>query len=343
VKGYCTYCPKIRILGVIANNVSSERHADILKRSLKIDKLPPLLGWIPRDDKLKLPERHLGLIPVFENKKTEKWFDYLADICEKHVEIDRIIKVSGVRCQVSGVSGKGAKTLSSTRRQESAEIPKFLSNHPITQSSNHPIRIGIAYDDAFNFYYEDNFDALKDAGFEIVFFSPLKDKALPEGIEYLYIGGGFPEIFAEKLSKNKSMLKSVSEFALSGAPVFAECGGFMYLSENIFCGRKKYNMAGILPCKITMEPKLHSLGYREIRLAHNSFIGKRDTILRGHEFHWSSAEFTSKNITPAFEVRGTRKGSKWAPAGIKIKNVIASYIHIHFLSNPNCFKPVHQS
>ena len=355
VKGYCTYCPDIKIIGVIANNVSSERHAEILKRSLKIDRLPPLLGWLPRDEKLKLPERHLGLVPVFENKKTEKWFDKLADICEEHIEIDRILKASGVRGQGSGVrSHRNRLRMETTpwqaedRQQQTAETPKLLPNHPVIQSSNHQIskslnhqiRMGIAYDDAFNFYYEDNFDALRNAGFEIVYFSPLKDKALPEGIKFLYIGGGFPEVFAGKLSKNSSMLKSVSEFASSGSPVFAECGGFMYLSENIFCGRKKYDMCGVIPCRIKMGSKLHSLGYREIKLASDSFLGRKGTVFRGHEFHWSAAEFTSENITPAFEVRGTRKDSKWTPTGIKINNVIASYIHVHFLSNPSITKNI---
>lgn len=331
VKGYCTYCPDIKIIGVIANNVSSERHAEILKHSLNMDKLPPLLGWFPRDEKLKLPERHLGLVPVFENKKTEKWFDYLADICEKHVDIEKILKSSVAKSQTA-----------ENRRQKSAETLKLLPNHLIIQSSNHPIRMGIAYDDAFNFYYEDNFDALRNAGFEIVFFSPLKDKALPGGIKFLYLGGGFPEIFAGKLSKNKSMRKSISDFAASGSPVFAECGGFMYLSENIFCGRRKYDMCGVIPCRIKMGSKLHSLGYREIRLTESCFLGTKETLLRGHEFHWSAAEFTSKNITPAFEVRGTRRDSKWTAAGIKLNNIIASYIHVHFLSNPSIAKNIHK-
>ena len=340
VKGYCSYCPEIKIIGVIANNVSSERHANILKRSLKIDRLPPLLGWLPRDEKLKLPERHLGLVPVFENKKKEKWFDKLADICEEHVEIDKILKVSGVRGQGSGARGQkmedsrrqGTEDWEKTtedRQQQTAETPKLLKNHPI--------RMGIAYDDAFNFYYEDNFDALRNAGFEIVFFSPLKDKKLPEGIKFLYIGGGFPEVFAKSLSANKSMLKSVADFAKAGGNVFAECGGFMYLSENIFYGRRKYKMCGVLPCRIKMGSKLHSLGYRKIKLMHSSFLGKKGTVLRGHEFHWSEAEFTSK-ITTAFEVRGTRNDSKWTPTGIKVNNVIASYIHVHFLSNQSQFK-----
>ncbi|MCX6984009.1 MAG: cobyrinate a,c-diamide synthase, partial [Lentisphaerae bacterium] len=306
------------IIGVISNNVSSERHADILKHSLKIDRLPPLLGWIPRDEKLKLPERHLGLVPVFENKKKEKWFDKLADICEKHVDIKRILKSSVVSHQSSLVGKEKTRIKFPDRRLPAVDrLPK----------------IGIAYDNAFNFYYEDNFDALRDAGFEIVFFSPLKDKKLPEGIKFLYIGGGFPEVFAKRLSANKSMLKSVADFAEAGGNVFAECGGFMYLSENIFCGRRKYKMCGVLPCRIKMGSKLHSLGYREIKLMHSSFLGKKGTVLRGHEFHWSAAEFTSKNIIPAFEVRGTRKDSKWTPTGIRVNNVIASYIHVHFLSN----------
>ena len=324
VKGYCSYCPKIKIFGVIANNVSSERHAEILKIALKTDRLPPLLGWIPRDEKLKLPERHLGLVPVFENRKKQKWFNTLADICEKHVDIETILKSSVVARQ------------SSVARRQKTSISRF--NHQITKSSNRQIKIAVAYDDAFNFYYEDNFDALRNAGFEIIFFSPLKDKTLPAGIKFLYIGGGFPEVFAERLSANKSLLKSVAHFAKVGGHVFAECGGFMYLSENISSGRRKYNMCGVLPCRIKMGSKLHSLGYREIKLKQRGFLGEKGTVFRGHEFHWSEAEFTSKNIVPAFEIRGTRKDSKWTAAGIRIKNVIASYIHMHFLSNPGQFK-----
>ncbi len=323
VKGYCSYCPKIRIFGVIANNVSSERHAEILKIALKRDRLPPLLGWIPRDEKLKLQERHLGLVPVFENRKKEKWFNTLADICEKHVDIEKILKSSVVGCWSSGIN------------KEKTRI-KFPSCR-LSAVDRGP-KIGIALDDAFNFYYEDNFDALRNAGFEIVFFSPLKDKGLPAGIEFLYIGGGFPEIFAAKLSANKPMLQSVASFAKAGGHIFAECGGFMYLSESISCGRRKYNMCGVIPCRIKMGSKLHSLGYREIKLKQSSFLGEKGTVFRGHEFHWSEAEFTSKNIVPAFEIRGTRKDSKWAATGIRIKNVIASYIHMHFLSNPEQFK-----
>lgn len=325
VKGYTEFNKEIKIIGVIANNVSSDQHASILKESLKSSRLPPLLGWLPRDEKLKLPERHLGLVPVFENRKTQKWFDRLADICEKNVDIGKILKSSVVSRPLTVVKSSKKINISCS------------STSPIHRFADSPVRspkIAIAYDDAFNFYYEDNFDALRNAGFEIVFFSPLKDKAIPAGIKLLYIGGGFPEVFAKRLSANKSMLKSVADFAKAGGHVFAECGGFMYLSENIFCGCRKYNMCGIIPCSIKMGSKLHSLGYRETRLKHASFLGKKGTVLRGHEFHWSSAEFTSKNITPAFEVRGTRKGSKWTPTGIKINNIIASYIHVHFLSNP---------
>ncbi len=328
VKGYCTYCPEIKIFGIIANNVSSERHAEILKVSLKMDRLPPLLGWLPRDEKLKLPERHLGLVPVFENKKTGEWFDNLADVCEKHVDLDKILKSSVVSRQSSVVDNKKTKIEFPNRR---------------LSANDRRLKIGIAYDDAFNFYYEDNFNALRNAGFEIVFFSPLHDKSLPKGIKFLYIGGGFPEVFAKRLSKNKSMLKSVSDFAATGAPVFAECGGFMYLSENIFCGHRKYTMCGILPCSIKMENKLHTLGYREIKLASNSFLGKKGTLLRGHEFHWSAAEFTSGNITPAFKARGTRRDSKWTSAGIKTNNIIASYIHVHLLSNLSITKNIFKS
>ncbi|HBC88937.1 MAG TPA: cobyrinate a,c-diamide synthase [Lentisphaeria bacterium] len=344
VKGYTEFNKKIKIIGVIANNVSSGRHAQILKDSLKVSNLPPLIGWIPRDETLKLPERHLGLVPAFENIKTQKWFDRLARICEENVDIDRILKVTGVRpaprssqsevgcqaCPAKPWRRRGVSRQSSVARRQ-------LKNHPITKSSNLPIRIAIAHDDAFNFYYEDNFDVLRDTGHELVFFSPLKDKRLPDGVSALYIGGGFPEVFAKKLSANKTMLKSVADFADAGGNILAECGGFMYLSRSIFCGRKKYNMARVIPYSIRMEEKLHSLGYREIKLLHDSFLGRKGMILRGHEFHWSSAKALSRNIEPAFMARGTRD-KNWSPAGIRTKSVIASYMHLYFPSNQQAFR-----
>ncbi len=318
VKGYAGFNKKIKIIGVIANNVSSERHASILKDALSASRLPPLLGWIPRDESLKLPERHLGLVPSFENRKTQKWFDRLADICEKNIDIDKLLKSSLLSSQSPAVNSS------------------FSPVHRFTGSPVRSLKIAIAFDDAFNFYYQDNFDALRDAGHELVFFSPLKDKHLPEGITALYLGGGFPEIFAKNLSGNKSMLKGIAKFANCGGNILAECGGFMYLSRSISSGCKKYEMAGLLPYEIRMEDKLHTLGYREIKLASDSFLGGKGTILRGHEFHWSSAKALSRNIIPAFMTRGARE-KDWKPVGIRLKNMLASYMHFYFPSNSRIF------
>ncbi len=332
VKGYAEFNRKIRIIGVIANNVSSERHAGILRDSLRASGLPPLLGWIPRDDSLRLPERHLGLVPAFENKKTQKWFDRLAEICEKNVDIDKILKSSVVSLPFEALAKEGRQSsVAKSKRREQNSTSLFSPLRRFTASPVHPLKIGIAYDDAFNFYYEDNFDVLRELGHKLVFFSPLKDKRLPAEISALYIGGGFPEVFAGKLSANKSMLKSVADFADSGGHILAECGGFMYLSRSISSGRKRYNMAGVIPYSIRMEGRLHTLGYREIRPVSASFLGWKGMILRGHEFHWSSAHPLSDSIEPAFMTRGARE-SKWRPAGIKYKNVSASYLHLYFMS-----------
>jgi cobyrinic acid a,c-diamide synthase len=200
-------------------------------------------------------------------------------------------------------------------------------------SISNPVRVGVALDEAFHFYYEDNFDLMRANGMEILEFSPLRDERLPNGVDWLYIGGGFPESFAAKLAENRAIMSEIAEFAESGGFIFAECGGLMYLSESItdFDGTR-LKMCGVITGHTVMEKKLRRLGYREIRMTTPSPLGPAGTLFRGHEFHWSSINETS-GAEPFCEIRGA-KGGAWTPAGLRSANVFASYIHAHFASNP---------
>ena len=306
VRGFIGFEKDVNIIGIIANNVGSAKHADILREALEAANLPPLLGCLPRDENFKLPERHLGLVPEFENRKNDKWYDFLAENIEKYFDIDLILK-----------------TVQEQKNISKPTIIKKISKR----------KIGIALDDAFHFYYEDNLDILKENGFEIINFSPLNDEKLPN-VDCLYIGGGYPEMFAEKLSNNKSMLNSIAEFANENKPIYAECGGLIYLSQSIKDLKdNEYKMCGFLPFKTKMENRLHRLGYVETKLSNDCFFGKKGTIYRGHEFHWSSIVENNISYNPACEGRRLRGNKDWQSMGIQVNNVYATYIHAHFASN----------
>jgi cobyrinic acid a,c-diamide synthase len=230
------------------------------------------------------------------------------------------------------------------------------------------VRIAIAYDRAFCFYYEDNLDLLKDAGAEIIKFSPLYDQAIPEA-DAIYIGGGYPELYAKELSKNTSMLQSINDWADSGKPMYAECGGLMYLSRGIHdLSGRFYRMAGVLPFEAEMKKNRASLGYREIQLKEDCILGKKGNKLRGHEFHYSEiinsaeeqkngrAEVQKSRRTEVKDFRASEPpslraselimvyslknnmGERLPNEGYRYKNTLASYIHIHFGSNPDIAK-----
>ncbi len=311
VKGFIDFEDGVNIIGVIANNVGSAKHADILREALNGANLPPLLGYLPRNEDFKLPERHLGLVPEFENRKNNEWYNLLAENIEKYFDIDLILE-----------------TLQEQKNVSSLQIE---SNEP-------KIRMGIALDDAFHFYYEDNLDILKENGFELIPFSPINDEKLPE-VDCLYIGGGYPEMFAETLSKNQSMLNSIAEFANVNKSIYAECGGLMYLSQSIKnLENKEYIMCGVLPFKTQMENRLHRLGYIEAKLSKDCFWGEKGTIYRGHEFHWSSIIEDESSYDSACEGRRLRGNKDWQTMGIQINNVYATYIHAHFASNKEIVK-----
>jgi cobyrinic acid a,c-diamide synthase len=196
------------------------------------------------------------------------------------------------------------------------------------------IRIGVARDNAFCFYYEDNLDILRGFGAELVFFSPITD-APPDDLHGLYLGGGYPELFADRLAGNVRMREWIRVKSRDGMPIYAECGGFMYLCEEISdLSGDRHPMTGVFPFVTRMLPKLKALGYREIRLTTDTPLGPAGTTARGHEFHYSERIASSEGVETVYAV-ADRKGGRAAAEGYRRNRTIGSYIHLHFGSRPS--------
>lgn len=322
VKGFISYDTETRIIGVIFNRVASENHFERLKNSVHN---VPVLGYLPRDLNFEIPHRHLGLTVAEENPLTEENIEKLSDSVLEHIDVDRIIN----SVMVSPSTSQG-KALSNH-----AHCPGLVEGHlPL----DHSIRIAVAYDKAFCFYYEDNLDLLKEAGAEIIKFSPLYDSSIPVGIHAIYIGGGYPELYAKDLSQNSLMLKSIHECAESGMPIYAECGGLMYLSQGIYdFDGNFFAMAGVFPFETQMKKGRPHLGYREIILKEDCILGKSADKFRGHEFHYSDIKDRIQSEGGVFKIYSIKNnnGDYIPDEGYRYKNTLASYIHIHFGSNSN--------
>ncbi|MFN3395566.1 MAG: cobyrinate a,c-diamide synthase [Thermodesulfovibrionales bacterium] len=318
VKGFMEYKNQGLIKGVIFNRVASERHFKRLKNSVQG---VGVFGYLPRDIKFEIPHRHLGLVVAEEHPITSEAIERLADSVLEHVDMEIIEQHSS--------------------RTKIGFTPSPL--HPFTPS---PI-IAVAYDKAFCFYYEDNLDLLREPGAEIVRFSPLYDETIPEA-DAIYIGGGYPELHALGLSKNISMLRAVQDWANSGRPIYAECGGLMYLSRGIYdTNGDFFQMAGVMPFEAVMRRERFHLGYREVELKEDCILGKKGDRLKGHEFHYSDIKELQKiedsRGRGSKAVQGYSKGiysvinsqgeSIETPC-YRFKNTFASYIHIHFGSSP---------
>lgn len=314
VKGFAgsAKCKNAKLAGVIFSRVASARHYERLKDSVRDIQV---FGYLPRDQEFEIPHRHLGLTVAEENPISPGNIDRLAEAVLNHVDVNAILD-------------RGSEVIS-----QGAAI-----RNPEKQSPTSPPCIAVAYDRAFCFYYEDNLDLLRDAGAEIVRFSPITDSKIPDCADAVYIGGGYPELYARELSENTSMRKAVRNWADSGNPLYAECGGLMYLSHGIhdFNG-DFFRMAAVFPFEMQVRRGRPYLGYREIVLKDDCILGNGGERLRGHEFHYSEIRDwkqnrenrTGEKIYSVKESNGNPRDE-----GYRFKNTLASYVHVHFGSNP---------
>jgi cobyrinic acid a,c-diamide synthase len=294
--GYCTFDPQVQIAGVVLNRVGSERHRAMLQAAIAPLQIP-ILGIFPRDRDLTLPDRHLGLVPTDELPDLARRFDHLATLGQRCFDWDALSPLLAVREEGLGSGGageRGSKTLATPGLPGS---PMSLGKKAGEIAA--PVRIGVARDRAFNFYYADNLAALERAGAECIPFSPLTDSAPPSNLDGLYLGGGFPEMFAAALADNINMKKALAEQLAAGLPAIAECGGLMYLGRSLtdFDGQT-WPMVGALPLDTAMMGRL-SLGYRRVTALHPSPLLSAGATLWGHEFHRSA--LTSSVIQPLYE------------------------------------------
>ncbi len=311
IKGFEIFDKAVHLAGVVFNRVGSPSHLGILRDAMTHYCSIPCLGGLPRDAKLTMPERHLGLITSEEHALTREEMDYLARFVERHLDLSTLLE----RCGIPLLPQK----------------PK----PPAGKRRDKKIRIAVARDVAFCFYYPDNLEMLENAGAELVFFSPLKDEKVPQRCQGIYVGGGYPEMFAEQLAGNARMRASIRRAGENGCPIYAECGGLMYLSRGIVTDLgKQYPMVGLYPFMTRMLSRFRALGYREVRLREDGPLGPKGLTARGHEFHYSKiVENAEKPLRLLYDVSGRKKVSPPAE-GFCTFNSLASYIHLHFGSNP---------
>jgi cobyrinic acid a,c-diamide synthase len=299
------------------------------------------LGYLPRDLNFEIPHRHLGLTVAEENPLSEENLDRLADTVLRFIDVEEILRQ---QAPGNGHEAKDKKPIAispSPIAVVTHRLSPILPRRAISKGQR--ARIAVAYDKAFCFYYEDNLDLMRDGGLEVVKFSPLVDSGLPGGVDAVYIGGGYPELHAPQLSANKSMLTSIRTWADEGRPMYAECGGLMYLSQGIYDFEDAFfPMAGVFPFETVMKKGRSRLGYREIVLDEDCMLGGKGDRLRGHEFHYSEIKDSRQSAVGSqqssiYSVRDG-DGNEAGAEGYRVGNTLASYIHVHFGSNARLAK-----
>jgi cobyrinic acid a,c-diamide synthase len=307
--GFARFDPATRVAGLVCNCVGSRGHLDLLRAARPEI---PIVGGFPASDDLAFPERHLGLRSADSESIPDAAFDGWARLAAEWLDLDAIIDLARTAPAL-------ADTIEDDRRERAAGR----------------CRIAVARDDAFHFYYEDNLRRLESLGAELVYFSPVAD-VRPPAADGFYFGGGYPEVLAPQLAGNRTMLEALREFAARGAPIYAECGGLMYLADAIrTLDGCEYHMAGLVPGVAVMRDRLQALGYVEVETRAASILGPAGLKFRGHQFRYSTLERHGGDrvVDEVYNV-APRWGRAPFTEGYRIANVLASYVHAHWASNP---------
>lgn len=311
IQGLRAFDPGLRIGGVIFNNVGSDSHYQLLCEAVRehAGGVEPV-GYLPKQAAIRVPERHLGLVPSLEQAQVTQYLDSLADLVRRTVDLEAVLRLARSSGPLAAAAG-GAVTAGATQ----------------------PVRIGLARDEAFHFYYEDGLDVLRRLGARLVPFSPVRDEALPPDLDALYLGGGFPEVYRRELAGNRALRRAVAQAVEADMPVYAECGGLMFLAEAVVDAEGlEWPMVGAIPIKARMQRRLASLGYVTAVAQGETLLAGPGETLTGHEFHWSALDERPPGWDPAYLATTRRGGSRLE--GFSRRRLLASYVHIHFAAQP---------
>ena len=313
--GFIKFHKNSRIVGIILNKIGSKKHELLCRSALEKIKIP-IIGVIPKNPLLTMPSRHLGLISTLENNVLKKQIKKVSKIISENIDINQIIKIV----------------------KNSSDLTK--KSKPVLKKTK--TTIAVALDTSFNFYYPDNLEALRREGANLKFFSPVKDKKIPK-CDGLYIGGGFPEILGDALEKNQIMKKSIRKLSEDNLPIYAECGGLMYLTKSILSENKKYKMIGLFDAETKMTKKMR-LNYTKGKIISKTPISEKLHNFQGHEFHYSHLDSVSSDSKFAY-ILEIGEGIKKHQDGLIQDNTLASYGHLYFDSSnyaeifvKNCIK-----
>lgn len=316
VMGYQHFDPEVNIVGVVLNKVARPRHEKIAREAIEKFCKIPVVGAIPKDVNLAIPDRHLGLVTNGEMQETESLLDYLADVISEHVDLEKILTLAHSAPELPQCEGSLGTDL------------KYLKNYRGVTP-----KIGFIQDAAFSFYYPENIEALIHLGADVVPINALIDSQLPKDLDGLYIGGGFPEVFAARLEENSSLRREIKRAGENDLPIYAECGGLMYLGRSIITPSRNFEMVGLLPLDTQMESKPQGHGYTIMEANSEQAWFAENTEIKGHEFHNSRVVNLASYVKFGLSVK-RGYGIDGQHDGICYKNIFASYNHIHALGCP---------
>lgn len=305
INGFIAFDREVQIKGIVLNQVANPRHEKIIKDSIKKYCSVEIVGSIPRFKELKMPERHMGLLPRYEHEMKKEAIDFINEVA-RYLDGKKILKIA----------------------MQSPDISYNLGTSTIEMSGK-GLKIGIIRDRVFQFYYEENIEELKKHGAEIIFINSLEDKSLPD-IDALYIGGGFPETNVKYLCKNLDLMKNINEKAQQGLPIYAECGGLMYLCKSLITDEGEFPMAQVFPFRLKMFKKPQAHGYIVAKVNGDNPFYKKGIEIKGHEFHYSRVIEYERMPEMCFTMlRG--EGIIDSKDGACYKNTLGTYIHVHAL------------
>jgi cobyrinic acid a,c-diamide synthase len=310
VMGFQRFDPTLNIAGVIVNRVNSESHYQLLKTAIEHYCTVPVLGYVPRVEGVGLPERHLGLVTARESVADLQTWQNFSAILERTLDIGQLLALS-----------------------QMASLPQGSWPALPDGDAGRGLTLAMADDEAFNFYYADNITLLERTGVDIIRFSPLRDTHLPD-CQMVWLGGGYPELYAARLAENTTMLASLREAHRRGVAIYAECGGLMYLGSTLEDSEGAiHRMANVIPGHSRMGKRLTRFGYCEAQARQPTLLADSGEVLRGHEFHYSDFSPQTPAVLACRKVRDGVTMQEWA-GGWQVGNTFASYLHLHFAQRP---------